>query len=272
MPDATTAAMVLNRGAGEARYLTAPWVAEARLHDLLAPGAEPVPLELDADGVTAVAPNALGAAECTSAPAVEFTGPATPDGGVVQADLGELVPASLTDGAPGEAAGHPLEGAAAERWARTACHLPSVGGEGVRAVNVWEFARQTLPGGAGTARWVCTRAETWRGAGTRAMTQFQGPPTPGAAAVEPGAVTARSADGTACGDRAPGVLTGARWRSPDGDWYLLAAGSPQVTAISAEGGVTGRTEGRTLVLPAPADGETDLTADLPDGTTLPALR
>jgi hypothetical protein len=194
------------------------------------------------------------------------------DGKTVQADLGELVPAVLTDGAPHTAPGHPLDGAAAQRWARTACHLPSVSTAGVRTVNLWEFARQRLPAGAGTAHWVCTRAETWQGRGTSAMVQFQGPPTPGGGPHEPGAVAARSEDGIACGERAEGVLSGAMWRAPEGEWYLLAAGSEQVSAITATGDVSGRGDGRTLVLPAPEGSKPEVSAELSGGGTLQALK
>ncbi|MBZ4324582.1 hypothetical protein JNW98_35405, partial [Streptomyces sp. SCA2-4] len=132
------------------RFLTAPWVTSAAVRDLLAPAEPARPLRRNADGVTD--PTAGPAAgDCRSWPVLQL-------GGRLATDLGELIPARLTGGAPA-ASGDP---GAAERaaWAHTACLLPSLRSQGVRAVNAWEFARQPLPGGAGTAAWLCTRAET----------------------------------------------------------------------------------------------------------------
>ena len=90
-------------------------------------------------------------------------------------DLGELTAVRLTSGAP--SAPHDVSGRAErESWARTACLLPAVRSNGVRSVNSWPYAKQRLPEGAGEALWFCTRADTWRGTGSRVLAQFQAPP------------------------------------------------------------------------------------------------
>ncbi|GDY53025.1 hypothetical protein SVIO_036480 [Streptomyces violaceusniger] len=45
------------------------------------------------------------------------------------------------------------------------------------------------------------------------------------------------------------MLAGVLWKARSGHWYLLAAGSRQVTGIVATGGVRGRSYGRGLTLP-----------------------
>ncbi|WP_130796241.1 hypothetical protein [Streptomyces otsuchiensis] len=280
--DGGTSAVVLNRDADATRYLTAPWVAGAGLHDLLVPGDDAQELELDEDGVTGPVPNTFGREDCVTYPVVRFTsaagdGEAGASGAVptapaptVLADLGELLPAQLTYGAPGSAPGSPLSAAAAEQWARTACHLQSVNGEGVRTVNSFEFAAQSLPGGAGDASWVCTRAETWRGDGARVMTQFQSPQAERAAAEAPGIVVTRAESTATCGDRSPEVVSGVLWKSDAQEWFLLAAGSAGVTSITAEGDLSGSSPSRTLTLPAAEGADAELTAQLTDGTTISA--
>lgn len=266
--DGSTSAVVLNRDTETTRYLTAPWVATAGVHDLLLPEAEPRELAVDEEGVTDPVANVFNRESCTTYPVVRFAG-GEGDGGApaatVLADMGELLPARI-----GEAGDSPLEGPGSEVWARTACHLSSVNGEGVRSVTSTAFAAQELPGGAGTAQWVCTRAETWRGAGSRAMTQFQAP-QPDGEAVAPGVVTARAEDTAACGERAPDVVGGILWKSDDEQWFLLAAGSEGVTSLSAEGGVTGEVPGRIAALPASEGAEAELRGSRADGTVVEAL-
>lgn len=141
-------------------------------------------------------------------------------------DLGELAPAHLTSGAP--SAPHEVAGRAdRESWARTACLLPAVRSHGVRSVNSWPYAKQPLPEGAGDALWLCTRAETWRGTGSRVLAQFQAPPELSGGAGAPGAVAARAEGSPDCGIHRPRVLAGVLWKSDGGRWYVLAAGSRQ---------------------------------------------
>lgn len=148
---------------------------------------------------------------------------------------------------------------------------------GVRSVNSWPYAKQRLPEGAGEALWFCTRADTWRGTGSRVLAQFQAPPELSGGARAPGAVAARSEDSPDCGVRRPRVLAGVLWKSDGGRWYVLAAGSRQFASLTASGGVRGRADGRLLMLPhggggpPPARGAADgrqpggLAALTPDG-------
>ncbi|NJP67849.1 hypothetical protein [Streptomyces spiramenti] len=267
-------AVVLHREADGVRYLTAPWVESADVHDLLAPGAAPTEVALGQDGVTAPVPTAVGAAECTNSPLLELTTPSGLPTGVL-VDMGELVPVAVTDAAPGVGHGHPLRGEAADRLARTACHLPELAGSGVRLVNSWEFASQELPDDGGRASWVCTRAETWRGEGVRTMTQLHLPPDGGSGAAddedrtgerggaarafgEPGEVTARAEGGADCTLREHHFVASALWRSPDDRWYLIAAASPGVGDLVAHGDVDGSAAGRTLSVPAAEDADAEV--------------
>ncbi|WP_164715890.1 hypothetical protein [Streptomyces sp. WAC 06738] len=204
---------------------------------------------------------------CTTWPGLELrTRPSAGAGAPAQltTDLGELVPARLTYGPP--AAATDVAGAAArDRWARTACHLAALRAHGVRSVNSWTFAGQPLPEAGGTAAWVCTRADTWRGTGGVTLAQFQPPATD---PLQQGAVAARARDTTACGVRAPHALAGVLWKARSGRWYVLAAGSRDVTSVTASGGVSGVAEGRFLATAADRGARARLTATLPDGTTL----
>ncbi|WP_232265477.1 hypothetical protein [Streptomyces pactum] len=260
---ASATALVIGRSGDRVRYLTAPWVRTARVRDLLAPRRPARPLRRTADGVTAPVPSPVArGGGCRGWEAAQF-------GGRTVADLGEIVPARLTYGAP--PAPRDVTGAEARAvWAGTACRLAAMASRGVRSVNAWQFAVQPLPDGTGVARWVCARAETWRGPGSTVLAQFRPPADdPGA----PGVVAATAEDSTACGPRQPRVLSAVRWRSAGGRWYLLAAGSPEVVSIAAGGPVPGAAAGRTLALPAPADGAVRpaLRARLADGGRMRAL-
>ncbi|MQS06606.1 hypothetical protein FNX48_005270 [Streptomyces sp. IF17] len=275
---AMASAVVLNRGEGTVRYLTAPWVSSALVRDLRETGDEGRPVAVDGHGATDALPTPAGDTECGAYPVLEFTtaDPAGP-GPYPMADLGELTPVQLTSGAPGADPDASPDERDREVWASTACHLSTLAGSGVRTVGVWEFARQELPGGGESAGWVCTRADTWRTAGSRTLVQFQPPrATDGTGSGDdgpatPGAVVARAEEGPECGPRSPHVLAGGLWQAPDGEWYLLAAGSEEVARISATGGVSGEVMGRTMILPAEPGVETELTARLEDGGEMRAL-
>jgi hypothetical protein len=256
-------AVVLGRADGNVRYLTAPWVTGAAGRDLVEPDSGAKELELT-DGVT---PPLAGPVErepgaCTSWNVLELT-----DGSDtrVVTDLGELVPARLTTGRPGspkDASGPSALGT----WAPYACSLAAVRGQGVRSVNAWEFATQPLPDATGSAAWVCTRAETWRGGGARVLAQFR---TPGGAR---GAVAAKAQDVPACGERDPHVLAGVLWKSEGGRWYLLAAGSRDTESIRATGGISGATEGNLLTAKAERGAQAELKGVLESGRTIGGLR
>lgn len=274
---ASAAAVVVGRSDNNSRYLTAPWVRHTAVRDLLKPGDEADPLRRSADGVTDPVPGPAPAATsgaggspspgnsatgCRSWPAVEF-------GGRLMTDLGELTPARLSYGSPRTTPGEATTERARRSWAHVGCQLASARGQGVRSVNSWAYADQTLPEGAGDTQWTCVRAETWRGAGSRTTVQFQ---PPGSDPDAPGTVVARSQDSPACGPRNPQVLAGALWKAPSGQWYLLAGGGGQVSSISATGDVRGTAVGDALALPAPPNAHAKLTGHLLDGGELAPLR
>ncbi|MER5962561.1 hypothetical protein [Streptomyces sp. NPDC002057] len=258
-----SAALVVSRAAGNVRYLTAPWVAETAVRDLLAPAKDARPLVRDADGVTDPVPSPAQAKGCTRWNTLQVR-----DGSGLRllTDLGELAPARLLWGppaAPVDATGPE----AREAWARTACQLTAARAHGVRSVNAWRFARQALPEGAGRGTWLCTRAETWRGTGSRVLAQFLVP-----SPTVPAALAARSEGSPACGVRDPRVLAGVLWQAPSGGWYVLAAGSPDFTALETSGGVKGRSDGPVLAVKAAAGARADLDGTLRDGRRVSALR
>ncbi|WP_431044782.1 hypothetical protein ACQUSR_24590 [Streptomyces sp. P1-3] len=259
---ASTTALVVDRADGDVRFLTAPWVRHAAVRDLLRPAGPARALARSADGVTApVASPAARSGGCESWRALQF-------GRYVVTDLGDLIPARLTygpPGAPGEAAG----AEARASWARTACKLSAVTSRGVRSVNSWRFAAQPLPDGTGSGAWACVRAETWRGRGSSVLAEFQ---PPAARPSAPGMVAAVADDTAACGPREPRVLAGVLWKAQGGQWYVMAAGSRQVTSIASTGAVTGAEAGRVLALPAEAGARPKLRARLADGRLIRPLR
>ncbi|GAA4922371.1 hypothetical protein GCM10023237_49120 [Streptomyces coeruleoprunus] len=268
---AASAALVVGRTHANVRYLTAPWVRDVRVRDLLVADGATRPLARDADGVTSPMQSPAAASDCRSWDVLEVRdGVATR----VLTDLGELTPARLTSGAPSAPVDVSSKEARAE-WARTACLLPSMRATGVRSVNSWRFAEQELPGsGTGTAAWLCTRAETWRGPGSKVLAQFQAPVAEASAGapVTPGAVVSKADDSPACGTREPHVLAGVLWQAPGGQWYVLAAGSPDVTSLATSGGVKGGARGRLLAVEADKGARAELTGKLKSGAKIDALR
>jgi hypothetical protein len=259
---AAASAVVLDRADGNVRYLTAPWVTRAAERDLSKPGAGVMDLTLT-DGITSplASPAARGGA-CTGWNVLQLT---DASGSYLLSDLGELVPARLTAGRP--AGPREATGAEALRtWAPFACSLGEARAQGVRSVNAWAYARQSLPEAAGPGVWTCTRAETWRGDGTRVLAQFQ---APGGLF---GAVVARAGDVPACGPRDPHVLAGGLWKSKTGSLYLLAAGDEGVRAVRATGGVNGSARGALLAVPAKPGAAAGLEGRLKGGRTITGLR
>ncbi|MFD5034363.1 hypothetical protein ACFWM0_28725 [Streptomyces sp. NPDC058405] len=262
---AASGALVAGRSGGDVRYLTAPWVRRTSVRDLLDPAGSARPLRRDADGVTDPLASPATARDCRSWNTLSVRDGSTDR---LLSDLGELIPARLTSGPPSA----PLDvTSAADRatWARTACLLPAVRSHGVRSVNSWQYARQPLPESNGTANWLCTRAETWRGRGSRVLAQFQAPSRRPAA---PGAVAARAEDSPACGVRDPRVLAGVLWKSRGGRWYVLAAGSSQFRALVTSGGVRGEAAGNVLAVRAKRGARAELWGRVSDGTRLGVLR
>ncbi|MFK0059381.1 hypothetical protein ACIQTN_09135 [Streptomyces werraensis] len=258
---AGASAVVLSRSDGNVRFLLAPWVRDAGERDLREPdeGARELPLE---DGVTGPFISGQGREPCTVWNALELS---DGTGTRLLTDLGELVPARLTTGRPGEV--KDASGAKALRtWQPYSCSLAAMRSAGVRSVNAWAYADQPLPGGDGRAEWLCTRGETWRGTGARVLAQFHSP------GARYGAVAARAENVPACGERQPDVLAGVLWKSAGGSWYLLAAGSDGVESVEATGGIEGEAEDRLLSVRAEKGARADLKGTLEDGGSVGGLR
>ncbi|MFF3494916.1 hypothetical protein ACFYWS_26620 [Streptomyces sp. NPDC002795] len=253
--DAQSSAVVMDRADGNVRYLTAPWVAKAATRDLLKPSAGARALSRTKDGVTAPFPSPALATTCTSWNALALT---DSTGTRLTTDLGELVPAHLTSGSPAA----PREARPAD-WATTACSLTAARSHGVRSVNSWAYARQSLPEANGTAEWWCTRADTWRGDGPRSLALFR---APGADAA---VVAAKSQSSPACGSRRPQVLAGVRWKSREGAWYLVAAGSEGVNSVTASGRSA---EGNVLAVRVARDAEVSLSGRTAQGAKIRPLK
>lgn len=267
----TAAAVVLHRGHGSARYLTAPWISEATTRDLLRPDAAGRPLDVSDDGVTDAVPVAP-ADGCARRPVLQLRSSPriVEDHSFLLSDLGGLSPVHLTyTPLPGHGTPPPRQPREATgsqaliAWARTACRLQPWRGGAVRAVNAWDFAEQQLPKDAGRAVWSCVRASTWRGPGDVALLLR----TP-AAATAPAHLVGRARSTAACSRFGQHVVAATRWRAPDGHWYLLAAGSRAVTRIEASGAVTGSRTGRTLAVRAPEHGAVRVAARLDTGERL----
>ncbi|WP_030773468.1 hypothetical protein [Streptomyces sp. NRRL F-2664] len=272
----TAAALTLSRApdGASARYLLAPWIATAATRDLLRAGDPARPLAVTGDGVTAPAavPSAGGA--CATWPVLELTSSAriVEKHSFVLTDLGALSPVHLThtplpDSFAAAPARQPREATGPEAraaWAAQACRLGELRAGGYRAVNVWDFAAAQLPDGAGRAVWSCTRASGWAGPGdvTVRLRLPSGAPQD----------VARARATAACGRFGQHLLAGFRWRSPADRWYLLAAGSRQVTGITATGAVRAGAAERTLAAPwTGPDGKVFLTGSLAGGGTVTAL-
>ncbi len=259
---AGASALVLGRADGNVRYLTAPWVRAAAVRDLAKASGEVRALALSADGTTApFASPAAGTGECRSWDVLQLT-EATGRTRLLT-DLAEVMPAQLTVGRPSSAPGRDASAAPAT-WAPFACSLAAVRSQGVRTVNAWQFARQPLPDGSGTADWVCTRTETWRGAGTRTLTQLN---TPAGAYI-----TAAGDEVPACGPADPHVLAAGPWKSATGDSYLLAAGAKDTVSIEVTGGVSGSAPGNLLAVPAKQGVEAELKGVLANGREVSGLQ
>ncbi|MFJ4699590.1 hypothetical protein ACIP5N_15655 [Streptomyces sp. NPDC088768] len=268
----TAAALVLHRSKAGARWLTAPWVDESATRDLLRPDTPARALGVSKDGVTSPLPEPPAGGGCGTWPVVQFRSSAriVEKHSFLLTDLGALSPAHLTYTPPpgaGAPARQPREATGSRAlvtWARLACRLGALRGEGVRAVNTWDYAAQRLPEGGGEAVWACTRADTWAGRGD----VFLSLRTPAARPAAPVEVVAR-ADGTAaCSRFGQHVVAGARWKSPQGHWYALGAGSRQVTALTTSGAVSGTHPGTTFAVRAPEDGAVRVRARLGNGETL----
>ncbi|MGW0733218.1 hypothetical protein [Streptomyces sp. NPDC002851] len=259
---ASSTAVVVARSDGNVRYLTAPWVRSAAVRDLRAPDGPARRLARSADGVTAPVASPAQDRDCGKVNSLELRDASGPR---LLTDLGELVPAHLTGGRP-EAPREVNTPAARSSWARTACLLPAVRAHGVRSVNSWAYASQRLPEANGTATWVCTRAETWRGTGGRVFAQFQAP------GKDTGAIAAKAEGAPSCGPREPRVLAGVLWKARSGNWYVLAAGSRDIASVTATGGVQGTARGHRLAVRAQEGARAELSGKTASGARVESLR
>ncbi|MET8286837.1 hypothetical protein ACIA7S_00485 [Streptomyces sp. NPDC051643] len=269
----TAAALVVHRGARGARYLLAPWIAEARSRDLLRPDSPARPVGVAGDGVTVPVPAPTRKAACDSRPVLQLRSSAriVEKHAFLLTDLGELSPVHLTytplPGHGSPPARQPREatgGPALLAWAHLACGLEELRGTGVRAVNAWDFAEQELPERGGHAVWTCARASTWRGPGDVELVLR----APASSASAPAEVVGRARATAACSRFGQHVVADVHWRTRSGHWYLLAAGSRAVTRIDVTGEVTARQRGRTLAVRAPRDSRARVSARLGNGTSL----
>ncbi|MFF8835618.1 hypothetical protein [Streptomyces sp. NPDC015130] len=268
--DVTTgAAVAVSRTPLGARFLLAPWIDESAVRDLLRPGVPARRLPVTEDGVTDPVPPAPG--DCGQVPALQVRSSSriVENHSFLLADLGELTPAHLTwtpapgTGAPARQPREATSAAGLAAWSRSACALPDLRGTGVRAVNRWEFAQQTLPERAGRATWTCTRAENWDGRArvevAREDQDARIRPTP---VRSPGPRPLYTAECSRFGQH---VLAGAYWTAPSGARYYLAAGSRALTTVTARGPVAATVRGRVLAVRTNATGPVHLTGTVPGG-------
>ncbi|MFB7591070.1 hypothetical protein [Streptomyces sp. NPDC056169] len=266
------AAVAVGRTPEGARFLLAPWIDESAVRDLLRPEVPARRLAVSGDGVTDPVPKASG--DCRRVPALQVRSSTriVEDHSFLLADLGEPGPVHLTwtpapgTGAPARQPREATSAAGLAAWARSACALPGLSGTGVRAVNRWEFAQQTLPERAGRATWTCTRAEGWDGRARVAVT-WEGPdartrPTP---VRVPGRTPA---DTAACSRFGQHMLAGTYWTAPSGTRWFLAAGSRALTAVTARGPVSATARGQVLAVRANAAGQVRLTGTVPGSADL----
>ncbi|MFH8468451.1 hypothetical protein [Streptomyces sp. NPDC017991] len=260
----TAAAVVVSRTPASVRMLLAPWIAEAGTRDLLAPDTPARDVSLSGRGVTEPLPVPSADGDCRAWPVVQLRSSAriVEKHAFLLTDLGGLSPVHLTYMPPPEPGVRPrppreATGPDALRgWARTACRLDGMRGQGVRAVNHWVFARQDLPEHAGRATWVCARADTWRGPG-RVEYLFLGQ---GTGPARSAGVRENTAE---CSRFGQDVLADVDWRAPSGSSYLLAAGSRSVGRIEASGPLRAKADGRYLAVRAPKNTDAEVVGQLP---------
>ncbi|MFE6051313.1 hypothetical protein ACFQ6N_11180 [Kitasatospora sp. NPDC056446] len=287
--DVTTAgAVALLRQGTAVRYLLAPWVDSAETRRIDQPDTPARPLD-HPDGVTAPAPGG-GLADCQGATVLQLrSSPVIAEKhAFLLADLGGLVPAHLTYTPPpdrsqsdrtpsaqssqsspsaqsAQPAREPREATGQEAllaWARAGCAVPD-GKPGVKQLNLWAFALQPLPQNAGSASWVCLRADRWTGEGSAAtavvLPTARGPQRTG------------GGPGRGCSRFEQDTVAWTWWRSPQGSEYLLAAGSRRVTRLTVKGpdwSADRPSPDRTLAVERPARAAVQVEALLDNGARI----
>lgn len=271
----TAAALLLSRGEDGARFLLAPWVSESTTRDLLRPDTPARDLDASDEGVTDAVRSPDPGGSCDAWPVLQLRSSSkiVEDHSFLVTDLGGTSPVHLThtplpgSGAPARQPREATGPAALTAWARVGCRLSDLRGSGVRSVNTWDFAEQSLPEKGGRAVWACTRADTWSGPG-QVLVHFR---TPADSPAQPVTPVSQDRDTAACSRFGQHVVASHPWRAKSGRWYVLAAGSRSVESLDITGDVTTDTDGRTLAVRAPKDAETGTTARLEDGGTLAEL-
>ncbi|MFF4780407.1 hypothetical protein ACFY3E_03845 [Streptomyces griseorubiginosus] len=274
--DVTTAAAVaLTSGSAGVRYLIAPWVAETETRDLLRPDVLGRPLGVSREGITQPVRPVPAPDGCTSVPVLQLRSSEriAEHHAFLLAGLDGLSPVHLTytplpgPGAPSREPREATGPAALSAWSHHACSLGALRGGGVSAVHAWDFAEQDLPDGGGHAVWTCARTSTWRGPGDVTVTLRSAADGPGA----PARTVGWERSTAVCGRFGRYVAAATGWRSPKNKWYVLAAGSRAVTALTIGGSVSAREPGRTLAVPAPPHPRVTVRATLSTGADLPGV-
>ncbi|MFJ4095097.1 hypothetical protein ACIPYS_26210 [Kitasatospora sp. NPDC089913] len=267
--DVTTAgAVVLHRQGDSVRYLLAPWVETAETRRIDRPDTAARPLE-HPGGLTPAAPGGAPT-DCRGATVLQLRSSSliAEKHAFLLADLGGLVPAHLTYTPPpdrSQPARAPREATgpdALQAWARAGCAAPD-GTPGVKQLNLWAFAVQPLPQNAGSASWVCLRADRWTGEGS-AATAVLLPAAPGPQRTGGG-------PGRSCSRFQQDTMGWTWWRSPQGTEFLLAAGSRRVARLTAKGpdwSVDRPVPDHTLAVERPARGSVQVGGVLDGGTRI----
>ncbi len=259
-------AIRLTSGKDAARYLLAPWVTRS---EVATAGAAWRPLQ-QTDGLTA--PVAGAAGPCWSGPALRLTAAEVAAGkSFTLADFGAATPAQALYLGAGEDA-QPMgidSGDARTTWAKLACPLGALRGITVDTVTTWQVWSGRLPETSADARWICTRADA--PGGTSLVTgELLAPEA--TKPVRTGAVSATRL----CSRLTRDLVVVTWWQAPSKQWYLVAAGSENVTRISLTGlqGRTTRRDGLVAIGPfAAPKPKAPVTVKATDerGVTVPVL-
>ncbi|MEW2527056.1 hypothetical protein [Streptomyces sp. NPDC047071] len=271
----TAAALVVARHDGAVRYLTAPWIAEAQTRDLLRPDTPGRPLHTTKDGITDPVDTPGTAGACSGLPVLQLRSSVriVEKHAFLVTDLGGLTPTHLSytpsphSGAPARQPREATGPAALTAWARTACELRALRDDGVRAVNLWDFAEQDLPERGGRAVWSCTRVSTWAGPGD---IQVHLRP-PARTATAPARLVARDRSTAACSRFGQHVVASTAWTTDSGRRYVLAVGSRDIRRLTVTGDARATEDGNTLAVRAPEGARVAVRGRTEEGASVAAV-